>query len=485
MGRNWNGPLKKSSDYVYTIPKGYKKGMKVDGWIFADDELIKSIRQDNAPEQVANVATLPGVIGASKAMPDIHWGYGFPIGGVAAMDPEEGVISPGGVGYDINCGVRLVKTNLEEEKVRDNIKGLVNTIFDNVPAGVGRKSRLKLDQSELEEALDYGVEWAVENGYGWEQDLERIENNGRLESADSEKVSKKAKDRGSPQLGTLGGGNHFIEIQKVEKIFNEEMADAMDLEEGMITTMIHTGSRGCGHQIATDYINTMEKAIKKYDIDLPDKQLACAPYDSPEGKDYFAAMNCGANYAWTNRQLILHWVRESFEEIFNETAEDMQMEMLYDVCHNVAKKEEHEVDGKDQDVIVHRKGATRAFGPGRKEIPKKYRDVGQPVLIPGDMGTASYVMMGTETSMKRAWGSTCHGAGRVMSRTGARKKFRANQIRKDLSEDGIYVKSASDKVLKEESPGAYKDVNNVVEVTHNAGLSRIVAKLTPIGVMKG
>ncbi len=485
MGRSWNGPLKKSADYVYTIPKSYKRGMRADGWIFSNDELIKSIREDNAPEQIANVATLPGIIGASKAMPDIHWGYGFPIGGVAAMDPEDGVISPGGVGYDINCGVRLLKTNLEEQRVRDNIKGLVNTVFDNVPAGVGKKSRLRLETNELEEALDYGVEWAVENGYGWEEDLNRIEDNGRMESADSSKVSRKAKDRGKPQFGTLGGGNHFIEIQKIGKIYDEDVAESLGLEEGMITTMIHTGSRGCGHQIATDYIDKMEKAIRKYNIDLPDKQLACAPFDSPEGQDYFSAMSCGANYAWTNRQLIMHWVRESFEDVFDEEAEDMDMELIYDVCHNVAKKEEHEVDGKDKDVIVHRKGATRAFAPGRKEVPKKYRDVGQPVLIPGDMGTASYLMVGTEHAMERSWGSTCHGAGRTMSRTGARKKFRASQIKKDLSKDGIYVKAASDKVLKEESPGAYKDVNNVVEVTHNAGLSKIVAKFEPIGVMKG
>ncbi len=485
MGRNWNGPLKKSSDYVFTIPKSYKRSMNVPGWIFADDELIRSIRQDNAPEQGANVATLPGIIGASKAMPDIHWGYGFPIGGVAAMDPKEGVISPGGVGYDINCGVRLVRSNLEEGDVRDNIKSLINTIFDNVPAGVGRKSRLRLKKGELEEALDHGVEWAIDQGYGWEQDLKRIEDNGRMESADSDKVSKKAKDRGSPQLGTLGGGNPFIEIQKIEKIFDKKLADSIDLEEGDIVTMIHTGSRGCGHQIATDYINKMEKAIRKYNIDLPDKQLACAPFDSPEGDDYFAAMSCGANYAWTNRQLILHWVRESFEQVFDERAEDMDMELVYDVCHNIAKKEKHEIDGKKKEVIVHRKGATRAFAPGRKEVPKKYRDVGQPVIIPGDMGTASYMMMGTENAMKRSWGSTCHGAGRLMSRTGARKKFHANQIKRDLSEQGIYVKAASDKVLREESPGAYKNVNNVVEVTHNAGLSKIVAKMGPIGVMKG
>lgn len=485
MSRSWDGPLKKVSKYIYEIPKSYKREMRVNGRIYADDELIKSIRQDNAPEQVANVASLPGIIGASQAMPDIHWGYGFPIGGVAALDPEEGVISPGGVGYDINCGVRLVRTDLEPDRVKDNVKDLVRKMFDNVPAGVGRKSKVRLKKGELEEVLDYGVEWAVENGYGWEEDLKRIEDNGRMESANSDKVSKKAKDRGAPQLGTLGGGNHFLEIQQVDKIFDEEAADALDIEEGMITVMIHTGSRGCGHQIASDYIDKMEKALRKYNINLPDKQLACAPWDSPEGQDYFAAMSCGANYAWTNRQLILHWVRESFENVFDESAEDMGMNLIYDVCHNIAKNERHEVNGNEQDVIVHRKGATRAFAPGRKEVPKKYRDVGQPVLIPGDMGTASYLMLGTEHAMKRSWGSTCHGAGRVMSRTGARKKFSANKIKKQLSDQGIYVKAASDKVLLEESPDAYKDVNNVVQVTHNAGLSHIVAKMKPLGVVKG
>ncbi len=487
MSRSWNGPLEKKSKYVYEIPKSYKREMRVNGRIYADERLIKSIRQDNAPEQVANVASLPGIIEASQAMPDIHWGYGFPIGGVAAIDidKEKGIISPGGVGYDINCGVRLVKTNLELDRVESNKKKLIREMFNNVPAGVGKSSKVRLKKGELEEALDHGVEWAVDRGYGWEEDLKRIEDNGRMESADSEKVSKKAKDRGAPQLGTLGGGNHFLEVQKVEEIFDDEAAEAMGLEEGMVTAMIHTGSRGCGHQIATDYIDEMERAVRKYNIDLPDKQLACAPFDSDEGQDYFKAMSCGANYAWTNRQLILHWVRESFENVFDESAEDMDMQMIYDVCHNIAKKEEHEVDGKKKDIIVHRKGATRAFAPGRKEVPKKYRDIGQPVLIPGDMGTASYVMMGTQHAMDRSWGSTCHGAGRVMSRTGARKKFNTNQIKKDLSDRGIYVKAASNKVLLEESPGAYKDVNNVVEVTHNAGLSKIVAKLVPLGVVKG
>ncbi len=485
MSRRWDGPIKKKADYVYEIPKSYKKGMRVNGRIYSDDVLIDSIISDNAPEQVANVATLPGIINKAMAMPDIHWGYGFPIGGVAALDAEEGVISPGGVGYDINCGVRLVRTNLEEQEVRDNIKALINQMYDNVPAGVGKKARIKLKRGQLNDVLDRGVEWAVEEGYGWDEDLKRIEDNGRMETADSEKVSQKAKNRGEPQLGTLGGGNHFLEVQRVEKIFDEEAAEAFGIKEGMITVMIHTGSRGCGHQIATDYIKTMEKAIKKYNIDLPDKQLACAPFTSLEGQDYFAGMSCGANYAWTNRQLILHWVRESFENVFDRDAEDMDMDLVYDVCHNIAKKEEHDVDGKKQDVIVHRKGATRAFAPGRKEVPQKYRDIGQPVIVPGDMGTASYVMKGRESSMKRSWGSTCHGAGRVMSRTGARRKFNVGQIKKELGDKGIYVKAASNKVLKEESPGAYKDVNKVVEVTHNAGLSKIVAKMVPIGVMKG
>lgn len=485
MSRRWTGPLDKKADYVYEIPKSYKSGMRVNGRIYADDKLIESIKNDNAPEQVANVATLPGIVGHSMAMPDIHWGYGFPIGGVAALDAEEGVISPGGVGYDINCGVRLVRTDLELDRVRENIRQIINEAFKNVPAGVGKKARIKLKRGELNEVLDRGVEWAVENGYGWDEDLERIEDNGRMETADSDRVSQKAKQRGEPQLGTLGGGNHFLEVQKVEKVFDEKAAKAFGLEEGMVTVMIHTGSRGCGHQIATDYIGKMEKALRKYDISLPDKQLACAPFNSPEGQDYFAAMSCGANYAWSNRQLILHWVRESFENIFDEDAEDMGMHLIYDVCHNIAKKEEHDVDGSRKDLIVHRKGATRAFPAGRKEVLKRYRKIGQPVLIPGDMGTASYVLKSSKNSMNRSWGSTCHGAGRVMSRTGARKKFNVGKIKRSMDDKGIYVKAASNKVLLEESTDAYKDINNVVEVTHNAGLSEIVAKLVPIGVMKG
>ncbi len=485
MNRRWDGPLEKKGKYVYEIPKDYKKGMRVNGRIFSDERMIDSIIGDNAPEQVANVATLPGIIDAAMAMPDIHWGYGFPIGGVAAMRMEDGVISPGGVGYDINCGVRLVRTDLAAEDIRKNSKDLIDEMYNNVPAGVGKKARIKLKRGQLNDVLDYGVEWAVEEGYGWEEDKKRIEDNGRMDAADSGKVSGKAKQRGEPQLGTLGGGNHFLEIQKVDEIFDKKAAKAFGIEEGMATVMIHSGSRGCGHQIASDYIRDMERAVKKYGIDLPDKQLACAPIDSVEGKDYFAAMSCGANYAWTNRQLILHWVRESFEKVYNISAEDLGMDLVYDVCHNIAKRESHEVNGGKQEVVVHRKGATRAFAPGRKEVPAKYRDVGQPVIIPGDMGTASYLMRGRKTSMQRSWGSTCHGAGRVMSRTGARKRFRANQIKKELSDKGIYVRAASNKVLEEESPKAYKEVNRVVEITHNAGLSKIVARMVPIGVMKG
>ncbi|MFO8109959.1 MAG: RtcB family protein [Thermoplasmata archaeon] len=485
MSRRWDGSLEKRGEHVYEIPKNYKTGMRVNGRIFSDGRMIESVIGDNAPEQVANVATLPGIIEASLAMPDIHWGYGFPIGGVAAMDLGEGVISPGGVGYDINCGVRLVRTELLADDVIGDIKTLIDEMYDNVPAGVGKKARINLKRGELNDVLDNGVEWAVEEGYGWDGDKRRIEDNGCMESADSGKVSEKAKQRGEPQLGTLGGGNHFLEIQRVDEIYDKKAAKAFGIQEGKAVVMIHTGSRGCGHQIASDYIRDMEKAVNKYGIELPDKQLACAPIDSPEGKDYFAAMSCGANYAWANRQMILHWVRESFEKVYKENAEDLGMELVYDVCHNIAKRESHTIDGRKEDVIVHRKGATRAFAPGRKEIPSKYREIGQPVIIPGDMGTASYLMRGRKTGMKRSWGSTCHGAGRAMSRTGARKKFRADQIQKDLSEKGIYVKAASKKVLQEESPGAYKEVNRVVEITHNAGLSKIVAKMIPLGVMKG
>ncbi|MDO9538243.1 MAG: RtcB family protein [Thermoplasmata archaeon] len=483
---DWTGPMNKLDEYRYEIPITYKKGMRTSGVIFADAKMIEMVMKDNAPEQVANVATIPGILGKSMAMPDIHWGYGFPIGGVAATDFDDGVLSPGGVGFDINCGVRLVKTNLTENDVKNKVNHLIDKMFENVPSGLGSKGKVRLNPTELNDVLDTGSEWAIENGYGWESDLVHTEENGRMRNADSDFVSKDAKKRGAPQLGSLGAGNHFLEIQKVEEIFDPEAAKAYGIDNiGQIMIMIHTGSRGAGHQIATDYLRDMETAVKKYNIELPDRQLACAPAQSPEAQAYFKAMGCGANFAWANRQLILHWVRESFEKVMGQSAEELEMKLVYDVCHNIAKLEEHDVDGKRTKVYVHRKGATRAFGPGHKDIPSDYSEWGQPVLIPGDMGTASYVLAGTDKAMKESFGSTCHGAGRIMSRQAAIRKFSSGQIKEELRRDGIYVKAASNGVLTEEAPQAYKRIDDVVKVVAGAGISRLVAKMKPLGVMKG
>ncbi len=483
----WNGPIKKVDSFRWEIPRSYKQGMRVPGVIYASQHMIEQIKRDNAPEQVANVATLPGIVKASMAMPDIHWGYGFPIGGVAAFDAEEGIISPGGVGYDINCGVRLLTTNLDEKDVRPKLKELVDNIFMNVPSGVGEKGKLRLNFGELNKVLDFGAKWAVENGYGWEEDLDRLEEGGSIKFADHTKVSDKAKKRGAPQLGTLGAGNHFLEVQRVEKIFLPEIAKKFGItHEGQITVMIHTGSRGLGHQVASDYIRVMEQAARKYGIKLVDPQLACAPVKSKEAEDYFAAMSAAANFGFTNRQLITHWVRESFGKVFGEDPEDLGMHLVYGVAHNIAKLEEHIVDGKRMKVYVHRKGATRAFAEGREELSQLYRDVGQPVLIPGDMGTSSYVLVGTQKAMEETFGSTCHGAGRVMSRHAALRKFRGEEIKRELWEKKhIYVRSASNRVAAEEAPDAYKDVNEVVRAVEGAGISRIVAKMVPLGVVKG
>ncbi len=483
----WNGPLRKIDEYRWEIPTSYKKGMNVPGRIYATADMIEQIKKDNAPEQVANVATLPGIVKASMAMPDIHWGYGFPIGGVAAFREEEGIISPGGVGYDINCGVRLLRTNLEEKDVISRLKELIDTIFANVPSGVGEKGKLRLSVRELNEVLDSGVKWAVENGYGWDEDLKRIEEGGSIKYAMHEKVSDKAKKRGAPQLGTLGAGNHFLEVQKVDRIFMPEIAKKFGIErEGQVMVMIHTGSRGLGHQVATDYIRVMENAARKYGINVVDRQLACAPINSKEAEDYFAAMSAAANFGFTNRQLIMHWVRESFGKVFNTEPDDLGMNLVYGVAHNIAKREEHVVDGKRTWVYVHRKGATRAFAAGRAELPEFYRDVGQPVLIPGDMGTASYVLVGTQKAMEETFGSTCHGAGRVMSRHAALRKFRGEEIKRELwSKKHIYVRSASNKVAAEEAPDAYKNVDDVVRAVEGAGISKIVARLVPMGVVKG
>jgi tRNA-splicing ligase RtcB len=487
----WNGPLNKIDDFRYEIPSSYKGKnnnlkMQTSAVIYADKNMIPSIRADNAPEQTANCTVLPGIIGKALAMPDIHWGYGFPIGGVAAFDSEEGVISPGGVGYDINCGVRLVRTNLHIEDLSESkIRDLVDEMFRNVPSGLGSKAKIRLNKNELDNVLRLGARSPVENGYGWEEDINFLEENGCLKDADPSVVSEKAIQRGMSQVGSLGAGNHFLEIQKVTKIFDPDAAKVFGVkDEGQITVMIHTGSRGFGHQVCTDHLRVLEQAVKKYNIWLPDKQLACAPITSKEGQSYLKAMACAANFAWANRQLIVHWVRESFERVLNNSAENMDMGIIYDICHNIAKSEEHEIDGKKRKVCVHRKGATRAFGPDKPEVPLKYRNIGQPVLIPGDMGTESYLLHGTKEA-EETFGSTCHGAGRVMSRHEALRNWRGEEIVRELKSRGIYVHPASFKVAAEEAPGAYKDIRNVVEVAHGAGISRKVVKLTPLGVVKG
>ena len=476
--------LKKVRDCVWEIPSSYKKGMRVPGRIYQDDEGIETLEK-GAVDQVANVASLPGIQKFSIGLPDIHFGYGFSIGGVGAFSSRTGVISPGGVGFDINCGVRMVRTNLTEEDVKPRIKELIDTLFKNVPSGVGSKGKVRLKEGEIDDVLNNGAEWAVENGYGWESDLNFLEENGKMDSADSAAVSDKAKKRGIPQLGSLGSGNHFLEIQKMEDIYDEKAAKAFGIEKGQITIMIHSGSRGCGHQICADYLRTMDKAYKAYNIDLPDRQLACAPIDSKEAQDYFKAMSCAANYAWTNRQMILHWVRESFEEVYKKDSEDMGMGVVYDVAHNIAKKEKHTIKGIETEVYVHRKGATRAFGPGREEIPKEYREIGQPVMIPGTMGTASYILKGTETAMEETFGSTAHGAGRKLSRAGAKREFNGEEVKSLLESKGITLKANSMPVVAEEAPGAYKDVDQVVNVCHKAGISLLVGKMIPIGVAKG
>jgi tRNA-splicing ligase RtcB len=448
--------------------------------------MMQAIKSDKSLEQVANVATLPGIVGPSMAMPDIHYGYGFPIGGVAATDVEKGVISPGGVGYDINCGVRLLRTNLKRHEVEPRIKDIVNQLFVDVPSGVGGKGKVRVDTRVLEKVLVKGAKWAIEEGMGWPEDTEHIESNGRIENADPGRVSDRAKERGRPQLGTLGSGNHFLEVQYVAEIHDPETAAALGITDlDQITVMIHTGSRGLGYQVCDDYLVVMQQAVQRYGIDLPDRQLACAPVQSPEGQDYLAAMAAAANYAWGNRQCITHWTREAFERVFGASAHKLGMEIIYDVAHNVAKLEEHRVNGQVRKLCVHRKGATRAFGPGHPQLLPVHRRTGQPVIVPGDMGTASYLLVGTERAMKETWGSTCHGAGRMLSRHAAIRSARGRNIAQELAAQGIYAKAASREGLAEEMPEAYKDVHQVVRVCDGAGISKMVAMLKPMGVMKG
>ncbi|MFC1990661.1 RtcB family protein [Chloroflexota bacterium] len=482
----WSGPLEKIDDYRWQIPKSYKPGMRVPGLIYADRDMIQHTLEEQAPEQVANVAFLPGIVGYSMAMPDIHWGYGFAIGGVAAMRISDGVVSPGGVGFDINCGVRILRTNLTQEEVRPRIKELLDSFYNNVPSGLGSKGRIRLRGGEIDQVLVKGSRWAVEKGYGRPDDLDTTEEKGEMSGADPARVSGRAKERGTPQLGTLGSGNHFLEVALVDKIFEPEPARAMGIDqEGQVMLLIHCGSRGLGHQVADDYIKEMVRAMGKYGIEVPDRQLACSPIKSPEGQAYLSAMRCAANYAWANRQCITHWVRESFCQVMGKGEEDAGLELIYDVTHNIAKIEEHEVDGNREKLCVHRKGATRAFPAGHPDVPQKYSHIGQPVLIPGDMGRVSYILVGTEQAMKDTFGSTCHGAGRVQSRAAAKKHLKGRDVLAALEARSITVRAGSLSGLAEEASEAYKDVTSVVGVAHGAGISRIVARTRPIGVIKG
>lgn len=482
----WDGPLNRIDDYRWEIPKNYKPGMRVPGLIYASEEMLESIREEQAAEQVVNVAFLPGIVGHSLAMPDIHWGYGFPIGGVAATRVEDGVVSPGGVGYDINCGVRLLRTNLRESEVRPKMEKLLSVLFHDIPSGLGSTGKIKVGKKELDEILTGGARWAVKRGFGTQEDLEVSEEGGCLNGADPDKVSSKAKERGLPQSGTLGSGNHFLEVQVVGEIYEPATARGMGIEEvGQVLLLVHTGSRGLGHQVCGDYVSILREAMQRYDIDIPDRELACAPVKSAEGRDYLAAMACAANYAWANRQCITHWARECFMKVFGKSPRQIGLEMVYDVAHNIAKIESYEVEGKKLSLCVHRKGATRAFPPGHPGIPARYKEIGQPVLIPGDMSRYSFVAVGAPGAVKESFGSVCHGAGRAMSRHAARKGVRDADVARELATRGILAMSASRGGLAEEASEAYKDVAEVVEVCHRAGLCRKVAKAYPIGVVKG
>ncbi len=482
----FDGPLEPAGNCCWRIPKSYKPGMLVDGLIFANDRLIDSIRKDQAPEQVANVAFLPGIQQASLAMPDIHWGYGFCIGGVCATDPEEGgVISPGGVGYDINCGVRLVRSNLHAKDVRPRLAHLIDRLFSNVPAGTGRGGKYRYKAPDLKRLLAAGPAQLVEWDLATEDDILHTEAAGCLADARPEFLSERAISRGFDQCGTLGSGNHFLEVQLVDEVFDHEAAGVMNLAEGMVCVMIHSGSRGLGYQVCDDALRRLRGVPEKYGIELPDRQLACAPIYSEEGEHYLGAMRAAANFAWCNRQLLMWQARETFAEVFDCPWDELEMQLIYDVAHNIAKLEEHEVAGTRKQVWVHRKGATRAFPPGHEEVPPMYQEIGQPVIIPGDMGRASWVLAGMSGSMAQAFGSACHGAGRVMSRKAAVRHSKGRNIQRELEDRGVVARGHSVKGLAEEQPDAYKNVDDVVEVVHQAGLARKVARMRPIGVVKG
>lgn len=475
--------LQQIGPVVWEIPPTARPDMRVPARIYASEELLEQILRDRSLEQLMNVATLPGIQQAAIVMPDVHEGYGFPIGGIAAMDLEEGIISPGGIGYDINCGVRLLTSELSLQEVQPRLEQLAKALYKAVPSGVGRGGPLKLSVRQLDRVLEYGVQWALQEGYAEEADVDFIESGGRIPEADADAVSREAKERGRDQLGTMGAGNHFVEVGYVDKLFDEAVARTLGLRLHQIVVLIHTGSRGLGHQVATDYIRTMLAALPRYGIRLPDRELACAPLSSPEGQRYFRAMCAAANFAWANRQLITWEIRQAWREVLGEAGGKLRV--LYDVAHNIAKIEQHTVQGHMRRVLVHRKGATRAFPPGHPETPRVYREVGQPVLIPGSMGTASYVLVGAPGSMEQTFGSTCHGAGRQMSRHAAKRTVNPDRLRMELQQQGIVVQAGSVRGLVEEAPVAYKDVGAVVQVVHTAGIARMVARLRPVAVIKG
>lgn len=477
--------LRKIDEYLYEIPKEFRSDMRVPARLYADDAILEDALGDRSIEQLVNTATLPGVVRYTLAMPDIHQGYGPPIGGVIATRHPDGIISPGATGYDINCGVRVLVSQITADELRPHLETLVNALFQNIPSGVGKGGAIRLSAKELDEVMVRGAAFAVERGYGSREDLERTEEGGALAGADPSAVSRHARERGSPQLGTLGSGNHFIEVSVVEEVYDPEVADAWGLFPGQVAVWIHSGSRGLGHQICTDYVREFQKAVQKYGISLPDRELVCAPFNSPEGQAYFGAMASAANYAWANRQCMAELVRRTFEQVLAGKVSDWHLRQIYDVAHNIVKIEEHDIDGRRMKVVLHRKGATRAFGPGHPVLPPAYRQTGQPVLIPGDMGTGSYLLVGTEKAMRDAFGTTCHGAGRVWSRAQAKKSIRGEQLVQELRQKGIIVRAGSMAGLAEEAPDAYKDVDRVVNVVHKAGLARKIARFRPWGVIKG
>jgi tRNA-splicing ligase RtcB (3'-phosphate/5'-hydroxy nucleic acid ligase) len=476
--------LDRLEEYLWEIPR--QGGMRVPGRIYASEKLMADLKDDNCLRQVMNVAHLPGIVGYSLAMPDIHWGYGFPIGGVAAVSLDEGVISPGGVGYDINCGVRLVQTGLVFEQIKDKLTRIVESLFSVIPSGVGSEGAIaKLSKQDEKRLLRDGARWAVSEGYGCQDDLSHMEEGGRLATADAALISDRALERGLKQVGTLGSGNHFLEIGRVEEIYLPQVADTLRLFPDQIVILIHTGSRGLGYQICEDSLKVMSKAMTKYGISLPDRQLACTPIQSPEGQDYLAAMAAAANYAWANRQVIMSQAEKAFMKALNIGPKDLGFSLLYDVCHNIAKIEDHVVDGKKRRLCVHRKGATRAFAPGHPQIPADYQNIGQPVLIPGDMGRYSYLSVGTDTAMKKTFGSTCHGAGRTMSRAQSKKQSQTMDIDQEMARRGVVARYQGRGTMAEEMPHAYKDVADVVETMDHAGVSKRVARFRPVGVIKG